>query len=138
MSEERIATFEEFWPFYVREHAKKLTRTIHFIGTTAALAAVATAIVTRRGRFLALAPLAGYSAAWFSHFFVEENRPATFKYPLWSLRGDLKMWGLMVAGEMDAEIERITAEAAAKEKAASEAAASHGKAPGRTNGVTLN
>jgi len=25
-------------------------------------------------------------------FFVENNKPATFTYPVWSLRGDLKLW----------------------------------------------
>jgi hypothetical protein len=49
------------------------------------------------------------SAAWIGHFFVEKNKPATFDYPLWSLRGDYKMLRLMLAGKMEAEIERLHA-----------------------------
>jgi len=36
--------------------------------------------------------ISAYAFAWIGHFFVEKNRPATFKYPIWSLRGDLKLW----------------------------------------------
>lgn len=36
--------------------------------------------------------VSAYACAWVSHFFVEKNRPATFKYPIWSLRGDLRLW----------------------------------------------
>ena len=37
------------------------------------------------------AVICGYAFAWVGHFFVEHNRPATFKYPLWSFAADLRM-----------------------------------------------
>jgi hypothetical protein len=102
---QRFDSFEDFWPHYVREHSKKLTRQLHFVGTTAALACIAAGVLGKRRYFL-LAPLMGYGGAWFSHFFVEKNRPATFTHPLWSLWGDLVMWRKMIAGTMDAEVDR--------------------------------
>ena len=100
-------TFDEFWPFYVREHANKQNRQLHFVGTTLALGLVAGGLLTKRRWMLLAAPVAGYGFAWVGHFLVEGNRPATFKHPLWSLRGDFKMWSMMVRGEMDAEVERV-------------------------------
>lgn len=41
-----------------------------------------------------------YFWAWVGHFIFENNRPATFTYPLWSLAGDLKMFGQMVRGRL--------------------------------------
>lgn len=109
MSEERYATFEEFWPFYVREHARKSTRLLHFVGTTAAATCAIAYGLTRKPGWLLAMPFAGYGPAWVSHFFIEKNRPATFKYPLWSLRADLVMWQKIALGTMDEEVERATA-----------------------------
>ena len=100
--DDRIETFEEFWDYYVGEHAAKSTRVLHFIGTTAAMSLLAGGLLTRRLWMLLLAPIAGYGPAWISHFFIEKNRPATFKYPVWSLQADLVMWWKMVNFTMEA------------------------------------
>ncbi len=117
MSSERIRTptsFEEFWPFYVKEHSKKATRVFHFAGTTAFMAMFAGGIILKKRWLVALSPLAGYGPAWFSHFFIEGNKPATFKHPVWSLKADFIMWSKMVAGTMDAEVERVMHAAASQ------------------------
>lgn len=108
----RFETFEQFWPYYVREHAKPLTRWMHFVGTTVAVSIALSALrrPSRAGFLVPAALVAGYGPAWISHFFVENNRPATFTYPRWSLLADFKMWGLIVAGKMDAEVARVLAE----------------------------
>ena len=46
----------------------------------------------QRAYLLWLIPLVGYGFAWVGHFFFEQNRPATFIYPAYSLFGDFKMW----------------------------------------------
>ena len=104
MSDEtRYASFREFWPLYVREHSLPATRRLHFVGTLAALITLVVAVAVD-WRWLWLVPVAGYGFAWYSHFFVERNRPATFTYPVWSLAGDFRMFWLMLNGRMDAEV----------------------------------
>jgi hypothetical protein len=51
--------------------------------------------------------IVGYAFAWFAHFVVEKNRPATFKYPLWSFISDFKMIGYILTGRMRREVERV-------------------------------
>jgi len=124
---DRIASFDEFWPFYVREHSKPLTRWMHFAGTSAAMACGTALVKSRKLRWIPIGLVAGYGPAWISHFFVEKNRPASFKYPLWSLIADLKMWDLMRRGLMDAEVERVLGHAAGSNGASHGAAAREGQ-----------
>ena len=107
---ERYSSFQEFWPFYVSEHSKPETRLLHALGTTVGTACAMGLVLTGRWRLLPLALIPGYGAAWFSHFVIEKNRPATFQYPLWSFIGDYKMLALMLAGKMDAEVRRVNRE----------------------------
>ena len=109
MTERAFETFEEFWDFYVSEHREKPTRILHFLGTTAAMGCIAGGLLTKRRWLLLVAPVVGYGPAWIGHYFIEKNRPASFTHPLWSLRGDLRMWWKMVTGTMDAEVERVLA-----------------------------
>lgn len=106
---ERIPAFQEFWPFYVRQHSKAWTRRFHFAGTLGGLALVVAAVAGNRPYLLIWAPVVAYGLAWISHYFIENNRPATFTYPWWSLRGDFKMFGLMLTGKMNAEVRRFLA-----------------------------
>ncbi len=107
MAERLYKSFDEFWPFYLGEHSKPITRTLHFVGTSLALVDVVCAIALKDARFLLLAPVSAYGCAWVSHFFLEKNRPATFTYPLWSLRGDFKMLALMATGKIGPELARL-------------------------------
>ncbi|MDQ1611528.1 MAG: hypothetical protein QOG00_1459 [Pyrinomonadaceae bacterium] len=95
-----LKTFADFWPHYLAEHSHAGTRLLHAAGTiTSTLLAVAL-VATGRWRWLPLALVTGYAAAWVSHFFIEHNRPATFKHPLWSFAADYKMVALMLTGRM--------------------------------------
>ena len=92
MTAERFGSFREFYPFYLSEHRNSMCRRLHFVGSTLALVCIALTLVTREWWWLAAAMVAGYGFAWAGHFFFEHNRPATFKYPLYSFVGDWVMY----------------------------------------------
>lgn len=80
MTGDRITSYGEFWPYYLREHAKPATRAWHYVGTTLALASLGAFVATGKLWLLAVMLAAGYGLAWIGHFFVEANLPATFRH----------------------------------------------------------
>ena len=102
----RFQTYAEFWPFYLGEHAKRSTRAVHYVGTIGSTLALVVALVTRDWWLLLAVPFFGYGPAWFSHFFIEKNRPATFQAPVWSLISDYRMCGLFLTGRLGNELMR--------------------------------
>jgi hypothetical protein len=106
----QFSSLDEFWPFYLAQHLKAANRRLHFAGTTLGLILAAGALALRRPSLLAAALTAAYGLAWTGHFFFERNAPATFKYPLLSLRADFRMYGLLCTRGLDAEIRKRTAE----------------------------
>ena len=125
MSEKAIKTYEAFWPFYLGEHSLPSTRWWHFAGTTFALLNLISAVVFMAPSYIFSALISGYAFAWVSHFFIEKNKPATFKYPLWSLQADFVMWWKMVQGKMDAEVERVVRAQEEREKGATSESGEH-------------
>jgi hypothetical protein len=96
----RYATFAEFYPFYLSEHANPVCRRLHFAGTTLVPFCLGAAWATGNPWWLAAAPAAGYGFAWAGHFLFEHNRPATFAHPLYSLLGDWAMYRDMLRGHI--------------------------------------
>jgi hypothetical protein len=97
---ERLSTYRDFWPYYLREHARPRTRALHYAGTALVLLAAIALLLTGNGWWALAMPIGGYGFAWFAHYFVEKNRPATFLHPWWSLISDFRMFFLAVSGRL--------------------------------------
>lgn len=96
----RFRTFKEFYPFYLSEHANRISRRLHFVGTSIALVLLMSALITSMGWLVAVAFVQGYAFAWVGHFCFEHNKPATFVYPWLSFLGDWRMWWDMLTGKI--------------------------------------
>ena len=97
---QRYQSFREFYPFYLSEHANPACRRMHFVGTTLVVVFLGMALFTRNAWWLAGALVAGYGFAWIGHFFFEHNRPATFRYPIYSFIGDWVMFKDLLMGKI--------------------------------------
>lgn len=100
----RIQTYAEFWPFYLRQHSDPKTRLIHYVGTLLSFIPITLGIFVDP-IWLWGWPLCGYGFAWFAHFFVEHNKPATFTYPFWSLISDYRMLFRWLTGALGKDLE---------------------------------
>jgi len=106
----QFSSLDEFWPFYLSQHLNPTTRRLHFAGTTLGLILASAAFFLLEPLLLAAALAAAYGLAWIGHFFYERNSPATFKYPLLSLRADFRMYALTWTRGLDEEIRKKTPE----------------------------
>ena len=99
-------TYRQFWRVYLAAHADPRTRVLHYLGTLFGVAALVAAAATRDWRWLLAAPVIGYALAWVGHLVFEQNRPATFGHPGWSLISDFRMLYLFVSRRLDRELRR--------------------------------
>jgi hypothetical protein len=94
------ASFSEFYPFYLSEHANRTCRRLHFVGSCLGLACLGLAVATLDAWWLLAGVVVGYAFAWVGHYFFEKNRPATFTYPFYSFLGDWVMWKETLTGKI--------------------------------------
>lgn len=55
---------------------------------------------------LIFGPICGYLFACIGHFVFEKNKPATFKYPIYSLVSDFIMFYHMLTLQMNKQMEK--------------------------------
>ena len=72
---------------------------MHFAGSLLVLLSLIRFILTFDPLWIVMMPVFGYGFAWFGHFFFEKNKPATFKYPFYSLMGDWVMFRDIIVGK---------------------------------------
>lgn len=99
-AQQNFDSFEDFYPFYLSEHSDRTCRRLHFVGSTLVLACLVYFLISFNPLLLLAMPVVGYGFAWVGHFFFEKNRPATFKYPLYSFIGDWVMYKDMLSGKI--------------------------------------
>lgn len=95
-----FGSFGQFYPYYLSEHADRTCRRLHFVGTSLVIATGLGALLSGHYALLWLLPVLGYGFAWVGHFYFEKNRPATFKYPFYSLAGDFVMYKDILSGKI--------------------------------------
>jgi hypothetical protein len=100
MPMQRYASFAQFYPFYLSEHANRTTRRLHFIGSALALFCLLELLFTADPWWLVAGLVCGYGFAWASHLAFEKNRPATFRHPVYSFMGDWVMFWQMLVGRI--------------------------------------
>ena len=98
--ENEYASFSAFYPFYLQQHSNQICRRLHFVGSALIVLLIPYIMVTAQWALLWMLPLIGYGFAWLGHFFFEKNRPATFKYPVYSLLGDWVMFKDILFGKI--------------------------------------
>ena len=105
--EKKYDSLAAFYPFYLSEHRNATSRRLHFIGTALFLVLLIYIIFTGNWASFWIIPLVGYGFAWTGHFFFEKNKPATFKYPFFSLASDFIMFWDILTGQIDKKLEQL-------------------------------
>ncbi|MBU1618791.1 MAG: DUF962 domain-containing protein [Gammaproteobacteria bacterium] len=100
-------SFSEFYPYYLSEHKNPVCRRLHYIGSTLVLVILATLLATGLWSYWWLMLLAGYGFAWVGHFKFEHNKPATFKYPFYSLAADWVMYKDFLTGQLEQKLQQL-------------------------------
>jgi len=101
MKKQRITLYGDFFDFYLMEHRDPRCRALHYAGSITGLACLVLFAVTINPWFLVVGLVAGYGPAWTGHFLFEKNRPATFRYPVWSFVSDFRMLWLWLTDRLD-------------------------------------
>ncbi len=108
--------FSEFWPLYLRHHARGGTRAAHYAATCIGIAGFGMAISPMAPWWVFLAALAlSYLTAFSSHWLIEHNQPVVMRGPhlmLFGALADLRMCRLALAGGVAAEFRRLGLETA--------------------------
>ena len=100
MSNVTYKSFEEFYPFYLSQHQNRTSRRLHVIGTAGSMMFLSYCLAFEFYKLIPLTLVIAYGFAWVGHFVFEKNRPATFKYPFYSLMGDFRMLWDVVRGRI--------------------------------------
>ena len=100
--------FETFWHLYLRDHAQPLTRRLHVIGISIALAGILVGLFVDDYGLTAIASiLIALAILWAAHRFVEHNHPTGYSRRLdWAIRCGARMYWLELTGRLAPELKK--------------------------------
>lgn len=100
-------TFEAFWPAYLAQRRRPEVRGLQLFGAGFTILLVAKAIVDSAPAWLLGAVISPffYPAAGIAVF--QRETPSLFTSPQWTLRADLKFFGLYFTGKLPKEYKRL-------------------------------
>lgn len=104
MTEKKYQSLKEFYPFYLTEHRNFTSRILHFTGTGLVVLSLLAGMLFHEWRFILGIPFVGYGFAWAGHYFFEKNKPATFKYPGYSLASDFILFWELLSGNQSFKV----------------------------------
>jgi len=96
---QKFNSFKDFYPHYLAEHQHPTSVRLHFAGTLLVFLFIGGCFYWGATWEWIAVPLVGYGFAWVGHFFFEKNKPATFRHPFWSLRGDFTLFFEILFGK---------------------------------------
>lgn len=98
--------FSEYYQMYLTLHKNKWNRRLHVLGQILTIAFVSCCLWFSYSSsiyylvLLVFAPFVVYPFAWSGHFFLEKNKPAAFKNPLWAKASDWVMLKDIIVGKI--------------------------------------
>ena len=106
-NQQRFSTFAEFYPYYLSEHQAPACRLLHYTGSSLVLALLGFMLWSGQWQWWWSLFVAGYGFAWIGHFKFEHNKPATFKYPFYSLAADWVMYKDFLTGQLEQKLQKL-------------------------------
>ena len=100
MNDTKFTSFKDFYPYYLSEHKLRINKILHAIGSLIGLSFLIYVLCIGKYKLILVSFVFGYTFAWIGHFFFEKNKPATFKYPLYSFLGDWVMLKDLILGKI--------------------------------------
>jgi len=104
---QQFRSFAEFYPYYLSEHRNATCRQLHYVGSSLVLFIACWLMFSGAWGYWWLMLLAGYGFAWVGHFRFEKNKPATFKYPFYSLAADWVMYKDFLTGQLPHKLQQL-------------------------------
>jgi hypothetical protein len=104
----KINSFNEFWPEYLRAHTSPASRAFHVAGILLSLATAVALISCGMVFFLVVAVVPAQLGAWIGHKLSPRKDIVSAEHPDWAALADVKMCALAVTGRLGRELGKLS------------------------------